>query len=616
MAPPPLTTLSLECSHFHENFTDGIIYPSRVAGARRPLWNAGACDNETGGDDTAFARYQHIEHLTSDKVSGIGNGTCYVFPKLDGANTCAYVEDGEIKCGSRNRPLDGTTDFDAYVRSNNGIVSLLTDHPELRLFGEWMIPHSIRDYVPDTWNRWFVFDVTSDTGEFHDVIDGEPVDHSGDRYLPYPVYRRVLEHYGIDYVPAVAVLENPTLEQVELIADTCDYWMPKGSCGEGVVVKRYGYRSMYGDETWAKVLSSRFREIKDFDHRRRQSETSGLEEELARDMVTWGFVEKEYSRIASETSGEVNPGRLLTTVWKTFVEENIWDILRRKRNPTIDFRKLKRAVESRVKEARPDVFGGDSDEDARRRRREAGGPVGPDRLQEPRPPDRGQRRGPHRRRRPDLRGPVRRDVGLRPLHDAVGRRVRARCQEAAGDAVEVQPLDPGDAVLPRDRHPGHPCRRRHAVARLLEGWDRQDEPAEAVEGRPRDLRRDDVGTEARDGVHRGAGGALRVRHQAGHARVQDARPGEGLRRLRVRGPRGRDPSRRGPEGAPDGDKVREVHPGGVQGDGGEGAGGHAPATRHVRLRGAGRRAQGRGVREGEERRQGLPRDATIGPDRW
>ena len=364
-------------------------------------------------------RYQHIEHLDSDKVSGIECGTCYVFPKLDGANTCAYVEDGEIRCASRNQPMDGTSKFDAYARSKEGIVSLLRDHPELRLYGEWMVPHMIRDYVPDTWNRWFVFDVTTDTGEFHDVIDGEPIDHSGDRYLPYPVYGRILDHYHVDYVPAVAVLESPTMKQVEEIADTCDYRMPEGRCGEGVVVKRYGYRNNYGEEIWGKVLSARFRQMKHFDHRRMDGEAQCLEDDIARDLVTWGFVEKEYARIAADTGGEVNPARLLGTVWKTFVEENIWDILRKRKNPVIDFRRLKRSVESRVREARPELFGGAADADARGDRRQAGGPVDPDGLQELRPADRGERRGPHRPRRPDLRGPVRRDDVLPPVHHPV-----------------------------------------------------------------------------------------------------------------------------------------------------------------------------------------------------
>ena len=33
-----------------------------------------------------FRRYQHIERFGNDEVAGIEDGTCYVFPKIDGTN--------------------------------------------------------------------------------------------------------------------------------------------------------------------------------------------------------------------------------------------------------------------------------------------------------------------------------------------------------------------------------------------------------------------------------------------------------------------------------------------------------------------------------------------------
>lgn len=46
---------------------------------------------------------------------GLLEGTCHVFPKMDGSNMCAYTEDGEVRTMSRNRPLDGTEPFAKFI---------------------------------------------------------------------------------------------------------------------------------------------------------------------------------------------------------------------------------------------------------------------------------------------------------------------------------------------------------------------------------------------------------------------------------------------------------------------------------------------------------------------
>ena len=49
-----------------------------------------------------FIKYQHVQHFGADETEGLTDGVCYIFPKMDGSNMCAYTEDGEIRCRSRN----------------------------------------------------------------------------------------------------------------------------------------------------------------------------------------------------------------------------------------------------------------------------------------------------------------------------------------------------------------------------------------------------------------------------------------------------------------------------------------------------------------------------------
>ena len=74
-------------------------------------------------------------------------------------------------------------------------------------------------------------------------------------------------------------------------------------------------------------------------------------------MVTLDLVNKEYAKIA-ETDGKVNQGKLLGIVWKCVIDEFIWDILKKYRNPVIDFGRLRDSCLDLVKEMRPELFGG------------------------------------------------------------------------------------------------------------------------------------------------------------------------------------------------------------------------------------------------------------------
>ena len=82
-----------------------------------------------------------------------------------------------------------------------------------------------------------------------------------------------------------------------------------------------------------------------------------LEEVIAENVVTLDLVNKEYAKIA-ETDGRVNQGKLLGIVWKCVIDEFIWDILKKYRNPVIDFGRLRDSCLDLVKEMRPELFGG------------------------------------------------------------------------------------------------------------------------------------------------------------------------------------------------------------------------------------------------------------------
>lgn len=320
----------------------------------------------------SFVKYMHVERIDSDDAKGLLDGECSIFPKMDGANNGIYSEEGRLCTMSRNIVTTDTDDrFAVFARGHEGIGRFIRDFPGMRLYGEWMIPHTVRSYVPEVWNRWFVFDmVAEDTSASYTYRDKDgnarTLDCAGRMYIPYDEYVPILEAYGIEYVPRLKVIENPSREDLKSIANHENTWMMGSGCGEGIVVKRYGFENRYGRVVWAKVINSTFAQTKGnlrAMKARANDDGSTVEYKVANAFVTPDVVNKEYDklRVASE-NGKVNPGQLLGTVYHCLVTESIWDAIKKFRIDTISFRNLRRECEYRVKMVRPEVFGLDSED--------------------------------------------------------------------------------------------------------------------------------------------------------------------------------------------------------------------------------------------------------------
>lgn len=313
----------------------------------------------------AFVKYQHVERIDSVDVQGLLDGKCSIFPKMDGSNMGVYSEDGKMRMMSRNVDItDSEEPFAVFARSNDSIVRFVRDFPGIRMYGEWMVPHTVKSYIPEVWGRWFVFDLAVDD---HDAVysytdkDGSErtLDCRNRGYIPYEEYVPVLEAYGIEYVERLCVEDRPTQERLQEIADREDSWMMAVGCGEGIVVKRYGYRNPYGFSVWAKVINSEYSKFKtEFRRLKREAADAGgtIEYKIAITYVTPDMVNKEYDRIRVD-QGDVNPRMLLGTVFHCLIKEHTWDAIKKFKIDRLDIKNLRRECEMRVKMVRPEVFG-------------------------------------------------------------------------------------------------------------------------------------------------------------------------------------------------------------------------------------------------------------------
>lgn len=209
------------------------------------------------------------------------------------------------------------------------------------IYGEWETPHTIKDYVPEAWNKFYIFDVF------------DTLQH---KYLPYEEYCKLLDGYGFCIIPQCGICDlNNINAQKELdswldeLVNNNTYLMKEGSIGEGIVLKNYDFVNKYGRMTYAKMVRQAFK-VKS------RSPNKGLgdktiEQFIVEKIVTQEYVEHERLKFIDE-NGKLcaeQLGKFLGIFYAEFIRENIFEIMRIAGKSPVRFDKLKKEVYDGVK---------------------------------------------------------------------------------------------------------------------------------------------------------------------------------------------------------------------------------------------------------------------------
>lgn len=298
-----------------------------------------------------FVPYCKLARLGTEEVNGITDGLCWAFPKVDGTNSSVWMNDGAVQAGSRKRKLSEEKDnagFYKYVMSNEKLKKFIEENPNHRVYGEFLVPHSLKTYRDNAWREFYIFDVT--------VRDEEGEEY----FLPYEQYAPILEEYGLEYIPPMAKIKNPSEDALLRLMESNTYLIKDGmGLGEGIVIKNYGFHNKFGRQTWAKLVRGEFKE--------KHTKTMGCpeinnqlltEERIVNDFCTESFVEKEYSKLVNEKEGWSSKyiGELLGRIYHELIQEEMWNIIKKYKNPKINFKVLNSLVVNKIKLVKKDVF--------------------------------------------------------------------------------------------------------------------------------------------------------------------------------------------------------------------------------------------------------------------
>ena len=272
-----------------------------------------------------FKKYHKIHRLGKDETIGILNGVCHIQEKIDGANASIWLDDhGDIHCGSRNNDVtdrgDGFNGLVEYVKNHQGIKDLLKVHPEFRLYGEYLVKHTIR-YNETAYNHFYLFDI-----------------EDGEEFVNTELVYKYAEKYDIKTPHYFGQFHSPDEEFIkEMVGES-----KLGDKGEGVVIKNFGFENTFGDTVYAKIVTQEFKERNNivFGGNNKSSDTY-WEMYVVNKYCTLPRVKKIMQKLESE-KGKLDfcdTSRLTNTVYHDMLTEEIWEI--QKKVPMVDLKKLK-----------------------------------------------------------------------------------------------------------------------------------------------------------------------------------------------------------------------------------------------------------------------------------
>lgn len=258
-----------------------------------------------------FIRYQHIQNKQNRVTNYLNNVEHrFVQHKLDGANASIWwdYKRDQITCGSRNKELS-TTDtlngFYNWVQALPVIVKSWIKLNTIRIYGEWMTPHSMR-YDKDIWYEFIAFETW-----YQDISH---IDFNN----------RTWQDHDLLAVPTFSL--NDSIEDIikdfhngKFNIDSA--YLPLEGYHEGIVIK--------GDlndqsQIYLKVIDKRY------NNRMGKIKIDGQPKPEFNSILTPEFIQKEFLKFLDETSEPWSMklmGKLVRQVYVASLEDYLVDFI-------------------------------------------------------------------------------------------------------------------------------------------------------------------------------------------------------------------------------------------------------------------------------------------------
>lgn len=295
---------------------------------------------------STFKKYPKIHRLGKEETDGILIGEVHVEEKIDGANASIWMDKrGEIVCGSRNRELtEGFNGFVDWVRNSEAVKKFFAENPDHRLYGEWLVPHTIK--YEKGWQNFWLFDVTK-------ALDGE----ENEEFASREAVHTIAQMYGFSTPHYFGTFVDPSPDDLLALVGQSQL----GPKGEGVVLKNLSFRDQFGNLNYAKIVSEQFKEDNGitFGGNNKHSD-SYWEMYIVNKYMTRARVDKVCNKLQSIIEEKLDMKhipRVSHTAFHDLITEEIWEI-QSKVTGDLNFKKLANLCQRKAKQLYVDKLQG------------------------------------------------------------------------------------------------------------------------------------------------------------------------------------------------------------------------------------------------------------------
>ena len=270
-----------------------------------------------------YDKIKRLGHYENESLLDFVNDEIIIEEKIDGSNFRFWLEDGEIKFGSRNVSYL-EKDNKQFKKCINYLLDRLSPNDldeDLIYIGEFATPHTIQ-YDWENTPHFIGFDILVKT-------TGRPLD--------WKVTKRKFAQLNLEFVPVLWFGDTKHFEDLELdkLLEKSQY---RDGKPEGVVIKNYNRVNEYERPLFAKVVNEHFEEKK----KTFQPKNAGSKDtaRVVAQYVTKARVRKIINKMVSEEGRELSRslmGDLIHRVISDTLEEEILDITHNNKINKLDF---------------------------------------------------------------------------------------------------------------------------------------------------------------------------------------------------------------------------------------------------------------------------------------
>lgn len=286
-----------------------------------------------------FIAYPKIHRLGKEETTNILDHEVIIEEKIDGANTSIWREEYDLHFASRTQEkTEGFNGFVDYVKNNTEIQELLMSNVDYRLFGEWLVRHTVA-YNELSYRKFYLFDIMV-----------------GDEFLDPAETLRLADKYGVPRPQQFFSGKTTEAEIMEFVGKS-----NLGDKGEGVVIKAKTFINSFGDHVYAKIVTQNFKEENaiTFGGNNKHSDTY-WEMYVVNKYATLARVKKIMNKIEPTLERKfdlIHIPRITNTCYHDMITEEIWEI--QEKVPLLDFKQLKRLAVKKFVQIYKDILSGD-----------------------------------------------------------------------------------------------------------------------------------------------------------------------------------------------------------------------------------------------------------------